>query len=226
VVKEFWDYVSEFEKYLEPGFAITTKPEAPVAVVEKPEAPPILDEEEQAVVAEVEKLLQKARVEPPVKFDQGRFHAMVLAKVKPRYGVENPCTIAFTAADLGMATPCMSLAQAKGYWDYLVALYEIGFVHIWGYGYDEAWDRRHEAGCPTCTGEYAKCGGWWSLQAKAIYSGMPYYVALLYFEDVVEKRENLIKLAEQYDWQNIKRRLQRPMLHSVGSFAHLLLKKR
>lgn len=226
MAKEFWDYVSEFEKYLEPGFAITTKPKPPVEVVEKPETPPILDEEEQAAVDEVEKLLEKVKVEPIVKFDQGRFHAVVLKKVVPRYTVENPCTVAFTASDLGLVTPCVSLAQGQGYWNYLTALFELGFVHIWGYGYDEAWEKRHEGGCPTCTGEFSKCTGWWSLEAKALYMGMPYYVALLYLEDVIENRANLKQLVEKYNWQNIKSRLRRPTLSSVGNLAGMLLEKR
>lgn len=222
---EFWEYVKEFEKYLEPGYKVKPAAIAEPEVAE-PVKPPVLDEEEQAAVDEVEKLLKKVRVEPIVKFDQLKFHAIVLKKVVPRYTVENPCTVAFMAADLGMATPCLSMAQGKGYWDYLAALYENCFAHIWGYGYDEAWEKRHEMGCPTCTGEYAKCGGWWSLEAKALYMGDSYYVALLYLEDIIDNRANLKQLIEKYNWQNIKRRLQRPTLYSVGSLAYLLLKKR
>jgi len=228
MAKAFEDYVKDFEQYLKPGWGLkpAVKEEKAPTEVGVVEAAPVLDEAEKELVKAIQAEIDKQPVSVIVRFNPLLFHAAVVEKVEAKYGEKNPSTIAFQAADLGMVTPCASLEQAQGYWDYLVALYEEGFAHIFGYGYADAVEKVREPGCPKCTGEFTKCGGWMSLQAKAHYMGDPFYVILLYLEDTLQKHDDLNKLiAAGVSWVKVKRSLgPYDTLYHVGNLARSIQK--
>jgi len=230
MAKAFEDYVKDFEQYLKPGWGLkpAAKEEKVAAVAE---VTPVLDEAEKELVRAVQGEIDKLKpryIGVIVRFNPLLFHAAVVEKVEAKYGEKNPCTIAFQAADLGMVTPCASLEQAQGYWDYLVGLYEQAFVHIFGYGYADAVEKVREPGCPKCTPPEvgAKCGGWMSLQAKAHYMGDEFYVILLYLEDTLQKHDDLNKLiAAGVSWVKVKRSLGPwDTLYHVGNLARYIQK--
>lgn len=220
---ELEKYLQQYQEYVKLGEKVGIRNLRPE---DKPVPPPVeLDEEE--AIKEVEELIKHNKIELIPQFDQSAFHAKVLDSVTRIYTVSNPCTIAYRATDLGIVTPCESFDQAVDYWGYLVSLYEIGFVHIWGYGYQDAFDKVTEPGCPNCTGEFSKCGGWWSIDAKALYMGDPFYVILRQLRRVIRKSAELDVLVESgISWTTVKRKLRRPSLYSVGSLAYALLRKK
>lgn len=229
MTKAFEDYVKDFEQYLKPGWGLKppVKPKPEERAAAAVEAVSVLDEAEKVLVKKVQGEIDKLKLAPViVRFNPLLFHAAVLEKVEGKYGVKNPCTIAFQAADLGMVTPCASLEHAKGYWDYLCDLYEEGFADIFGYGYAGALEKVKEPGCPNCTGEFAKCGGWMSLRAKALYMGDKFYVILLYLEDTLQKNDDLNRLiAFGVSWKRVKYLLGPwDTLYHVGNLARYIQK--
>ena len=218
---ELEKYLQQYQGYVKLGEKIGIK-----NLENKPTAPPV-EPVEQEAVKEVEELIKHHKVELIPQFDQPTFHAKVLESVARIYTVSNPCTIAYRASDLGILTPCESFDQGTDYWGYLSALYEIGFVYIWGYGYQDAFDKLKEPGCPNCKGEFSKCGGWQSIDAKALYMGDPFYVILLELRRKIRKDYDLETLAESgIPWTTIKRKLQRPSLFSTGELAYAFLKRK
>jgi hypothetical protein len=208
-------YLQDFQKYVSAGRAAGIKPKVELPVK------PVLEPSEEAAVKVLE---DNAKSQPapviPVTFNSEAFHAQVLAKVKPKYTVENPATIAYQASDLGLVTPAYSLEEVRGYADYLLALYEGAFAWVWGYGYQQAMDEVGKPGCPKCSGK--PICGYWSLEAKAHYMGMEYYVVLLQLEGIIKVRGEFIEYAGHTTWQQVRRRFDRqPSLQTVLNIARM-----
>lgn len=204
-------YLQDFQKYVSAGRAAGIKPKV------EPPVKPVLEPSEEAAVKVLE---DKAKSQPApvvsVTFNSEVFHAQVLAKVKPKYTVENPATIAYQASDLGFLTSAYSLEEVRGYADYLLALYEGAFAWVWGYGYQEASDKVKEPSCPGCPKEKAVCGGFWSLEAKAFNMGLGFYDILCKLEDIIKIRGKFIDYAERTTWEQVKKRFPwQPSLQNV-----------
>jgi len=202
-------YLQDFQKYVSAGRAAGIKPKV------EPPVKPVLEPSEEVAVKVLE---NQAKSQPApvilVTFDSAAFHAQVLAKVKPKYTEENPCTIAYEASDLGLITSAYSLEEVRGYADYLLALYEGAFAWVWGYGYQQAQDEVGKPGCPKCSGK--PICGYWSLEAKAHYMGMEFYDILRKLEGIIKIRGKFLDYADRTTWQQVKRRFPwQPSLQNV-----------
>lgn len=195
-------YLQDYQKYVEKGRAVGIKAKKELV----PPPKPALEPEEKAVVEKLEAEIEKKPLPViPVTFDSEAFHAQVLLKVKPKYTVENPCTIAYQASDLGLVTLAYSLEEVRGYGDYLLALYEGAFAWKWGYGYQQALDEVGKPGCPSCPKEMVVCGGFWSLEGKALNMGTAFYVVLTQLETIMRVRGKFLDYAGHTTWQQVKR---------------------
>ncbi len=212
---EFEKYLQDFQSYVNAGKLATGIKDKPVP----PPKPQITTAEEAKAIEVVEKQIETKKIELPIEFDSLPYHAEVLKRVEGTHGEKNPLTIAYEAANLGFLTLCRSLLEARGYMDYLCALYEIAFSAKWGYGYDEALEKAKEPGCPTCTGEFAKCGGSFSLDTKAFYMGIDYYDILCKLVKVLNRRNAVYTLD---NWNKVIMKLgKNPSLLAVSVLSEM-----
>ncbi len=212
---ELEQYIQNFQSYVNAGRLVTGIKDKPVP----PPKPQVATVEEAKAIEVIEKQIETKKIELPIEFDSQLYHTEVLKRVEGTHGEKNPLTIAYQASDLGFLTPCRSLTEARGYMDYLSALYEIAFSAKWGYGYGDALEKVTEPGCPTCTGEFAKCGGSFSLDTKALYMGIEYYDILRKLVKVLNRRNAVYDLT---DWNKVIMRLgKNPSLLAVSVLSEM-----
>lgn len=206
-------YLQQFKKYVDMGRALGIG-----AQKVAPPPKPSLNPDEETAVEKIEQQI-KTQTTPPVvvTFDVESFHKDVMSKVGPKYSEVNPCTIAYEASDLGFLTPAHSVEEVQGYADYLLSLYENAFAYVWGYGYQQALDEVGKPGCPKCPAEKATCGGFWSLEAKAHYMGMEFYVVLTQLQSVIRARARFMNYIEHGgNWEKIKAKFRgQPTLYQA-----------
>jgi len=207
-------YVQKWKYYKARGEWINSKPKESAAIVKEtpPTPPPNITEEDKKIVETIIKEAKELPIE--IEFDEELFLKRVREKVVAKYGESNPATIAYMATDIGMQTPCLSLAHAKGYWSMLVALYENYFQWKWGYGYAEALRKVEEAGTPNCE---SPCFGWKSLKAKALNLGDDFYSSLLSYENKSKKYEIFKRAVELHpDWKDWQKKMGKSTVIFIG----------
>ena len=211
---ELEKYIQQFKDYVDKSGIKTGE------TIKKPEKP-VLKPEEEKIIEKIEKEIEKKPEKIIVipSFDRDNFHKEVLSDVQKKYGVKNECTVAYTAKDKGFFVDCNHINEAIEYWEYLNDLYENCFAEIWGYGYAQALDEIKKPGCPTCSGEFARCG-FSTLEAKAHYMGGGYRTSLRDLETVKGILEALKKAEEEKaDW---KKSFKEVSLYQIGVWARYL----
>ena len=139
--------------------------------------------------------------------------------------MDNAATELFTALDTGQVTPAASYDDVVAYWDYVNMKANARFTVVWGYGFQEAFEKRNEPGCPTAK---TKCGGGLNnLKHKALVLGDQYYTAYLDYARIAEKGGDVyqlsLKVKEGFDLRS-KLPDNRQTLYWVGESTAELLK--
>lgn len=211
---ELEKYILQFKDYVNKSGIKTGE------IIKKPQKLN-LNIEEAKKIEIIEKAIQKnpETVVAIPYFDRDKFHKKVLADVIGVYGVKNECTIAYEAKDKGFLTSCKHISEAIEYWEYLDDLYENCFAEIWGYGYAQALDEIKKPGCPSCSGEFIRCG-FSTLEAKAHYMGDGYRTSLRDLK-TVKGILDYLKLAE-YEKADWKKSLGITSLYQIGVWARYL----
>ncbi len=220
-------YISQYQSYVKEGSKLfpTIKPIGTSVVPTQPVIPEAEKKAVEEIVDKVNEVTETGKTVSLFKsFIVEDFDKKVEESVIAAYNEDNPATRAYRAKDLGLITGCDNIDDAIEYQKYLESRYEAAFAYVWGQGYVDAISDLKKPGCPTCTGQYATCGGFYTIDAKAMYMGTKYYVVLRQLKAIWKQGENLKSLKDSgMDW---KRKLDKTMqtLYGIGGMASELLK--